>query len=208
MSSAFGYHEHNRQMILINFYTNEISAIIWIQNTRFFHGLGMFLAWCVLFQHPIFIVRFFKHTDNYLKIHRSIQLLGSVSVSTFGAAAMATMANTRSPHAWDGINCLFHGIFPIRFGINSYMGARVKYILRIQESLDYSDDIYNKLPEFTWEEVNERVQRGASLVVCDGLVIDVRKWIKVHPGGAKILEKAIGTDITNDFYCKNNKIIM
>lgn len=25
-----------------------------------------------------------------------------------------------------------------------------------------SDDIYNKLPEFTWEEVNERVQRGVS----------------------------------------------
>ncbi|POG65167.1 heme peroxidase [Rhizophagus irregularis DAOM 181602=DAOM 197198] len=79
MSSAFGYHEHNRQMILINFYTNEISASSGLQNTRFFHGLGMFLAWCV-------------------------------SVSTFGAAAMATMANTRSPHAW--------------FGINSYMGAR------------------------------------------------------------------------------------
>ncbi|CAB4428454.1 unnamed protein product [Rhizophagus irregularis] len=44
MSSAFGYHEHNRQMILISFYTNEISASSGLQNTRFFHGLGMFLA--------------------------------------------------------------------------------------------------------------------------------------------------------------------
>lgn len=25
-----------------------------------------------------------------------------------------------------------------------------------------SDEIYNKLPEFTWEEVNERVQLGVS----------------------------------------------
>ncbi len=59
---------------------------------------------------------------------------------------------------------------------------------------------YKKFPEFTWEEVNERVQRGAYLVVCDGFVVNMRKWIKVHPGGAKILERVIGTDITNDFF--------
>jgi hypothetical protein len=48
MSSAFGYHEHNRQMIFINFYTNEVSSAsitTGLRNTRFFHGLGMFLAW-------------------------------------------------------------------------------------------------------------------------------------------------------------------
>ena len=46
-SSRFGYHEHNRQMMLINFYTTEVSAATTteLQNTRFFHGLGMFLAW-------------------------------------------------------------------------------------------------------------------------------------------------------------------
>ena len=35
------------------------------------------------------------------------------------------------------------------------------------------------------------------MVVCDGLVADIRKWISIHPGGSKILERVIGTDITN-----------
>ena len=35
------------------------------------------------------------------------------------------------------------------------------------------------------------------MVVCDGLVADIRKWITIHPGGSKILERVIGTDITN-----------
>ncbi|CAG8542019.1 2813_t:CDS:10 [Paraglomus occultum] len=56
------------------------------------------------------------------------------------------------------------------------------------------------LPEWSWDEVNERVQRGAFLVVCDGFVADIRKWFNEHPGGTKILERVIGTDITNDFY--------
>ncbi|GBC06142.1 hypothetical protein RclHR1_06650002 [Rhizophagus clarus] len=292
MSSVFGYHEHNRQMILINFYTSEISATsmtgLQIQNTRFFHGLGMFLAWCVLFPISIFIVRFFKHTNNYLKIHRIIQLLGGVSVSTFGAAAIATMSNTNSSHAWMGLVIYFIVFFQLglglaaiwgqgavvsvnqgypRFckrahkgfgaflllaswvniylGIDTYTKSESKFFVFIYVTWtfllimifligeyrwrkgatnklddeeknaeiggkknmleDYiNHETYDKLPEFIWEEVNERVQRGASLVVCNGLVIDIRKWIKVHPGGAKILEKVIGTDITNDFYGKNN----
>ncbi|CAG8760769.1 13210_t:CDS:2, partial [Dentiscutata heterogama] len=40
---------------------------------------------------------------------------------------------------------------------------------------------YVKLPEFTWEEINERVQRGAYLVVCDGLVVDIRNFYNSHP---------------------------
>jgi cytochrome b involved in lipid metabolism len=35
------------------------------------------------------------------------------------------------------------------------------------------------------------------LVVCDGFVVNIRKLMGIHPGGAKVLEKAIGTDITN-----------
>ena len=46
-SSWFGYHEHNRKKILINFYTTEVSSVttLELRNTRFFHGLGMFLTW-------------------------------------------------------------------------------------------------------------------------------------------------------------------
>jgi hypothetical protein len=55
----------------------------------------------LFFPISIFIVRYLKHTNNYLRIHRTTQLLGGISVSTFGAAAIATMTNnSKSPHAW------------------------------------------------------------------------------------------------------------
>ena len=60
----------------------------------------------------------------------------------------------------------------------------------------------NTMPDFTWDQVNEGVQRGAFLVVCDGFVADIRRWIHSHPGGEKILHRVIGTDITNGMYCK------
>src|SRR6266542_4780230 len=41
---------------------------------------------------------------------------------------------------------------------------------------------------------------GANLVVAEGLVFDIHKWIPLHPGGQKILQRVIGTDITNDFF--------
>ncbi|RIB20264.1 hypothetical protein C2G38_2081224 [Gigaspora rosea] len=67
---------------------------------------------------------------------------------------------------------------------------------------------YINLSEFTWDEINERVQRGAYLVVCDGLVVDMRDFYSVHPGGGQILLNVIGTDITNDFYkSHSDKII-
>lgn len=41
---------------------------------------------------------------------------------------------------------------------------------------------------------------GANLVVAEGLVFDIHRWIPLHPGGQKILQRVIGTDITNDFF--------
>ncbi|RIB16853.1 hypothetical protein C2G38_1480768 [Gigaspora rosea] len=67
----------------------------------------------------------------------------------------------------------------------------------VHTHINYED--YIKLPEFTWEEINERVQRGAFWVVCNGLVVDIHNWIYSHPGGSQILLNVIGTDITNDF---------
>lgn len=131
-SSGFSYHQNNRHMTLIDFYTREIGAvdIKELQRvTRLLHGIGMFLTWwydnlnsslyhriyyyrlfnffffnkkfSLFFPISIFFVRFLKHTNNYLRIHRTIQLLGGISISSFGAAAIATMtSNTKSPHAW------------------------------------------------------------------------------------------------------------
>ncbi|CAB4423122.1 unnamed protein product [Rhizophagus irregularis] len=288
-SSGFSYHQNNRHMALIDFYTREIGAvdIKELQRvTRLLHGIGMFVTWCLFFPISVFIVRFLKHTNNYLRIHRTIQLLGGISISSFGAAAIATMANNvKSPHAWMGLVIYTLVFFELGLGfvsvwgqasvvsvnhgyprltkrihkvfgitlliaswINIYLGIdtftlsysynplfwKISYAIWIflliimfvigeywwrregsfsklyneeedaeldrRKSTLYGDKDYDKLPEFTWEDVNERVQRGAFLVVCDGFVVDFRKWIGVHPGGAKILEKVIGTDITNEFY--------
>ncbi|RHZ69451.1 hypothetical protein Glove_283g157 [Diversispora epigaea] len=67
------------------------------------------------------------------------------------------------------------------------------------------NDVYESLPCYTWDEINKRVQSGASLVVAEGLLFDIQKWIKNHPGGVKILQRVIGTDITNDFYYQEIK---
>ena len=41
---------------------------------------------------------------------------------------------------------------------------------------------------------------GANLVIAERFVFDIHKWIPIHPGGQKILQRVIGTDITNDFF--------
>ncbi|GBC06036.1 hypothetical protein RclHR1_06580008 [Rhizophagus clarus] len=58
----------------------------------------------------------------------------------------------------------------------------------------------SNLPDITWDDVYQRVLQGAKLVVVEGFVFDIRKWIGVHPGGAKVLKHVIGTDITDDFF--------
>ncbi|CAJ0846374.1 7327_t:CDS:10 [Entrophospora sp. SA101] len=91
-SSSFTYHGNNRILIMIDFYNNKIEAVkikASQQTTKYIHGIGMSFTWSVLFPISIFIVRFFKHTNNYLKIHRTIQLLGGISIGSFGAAALA-----------------------------------------------------------------------------------------------------------------------
>ncbi|CAG8632078.1 25349_t:CDS:2 [Dentiscutata erythropus] len=66
------------------------------------------------------------------------------------------------------------------------------------------EKIYALLPTHTWEEFNEKIFTGACLVVAEGLVFDINKWIRVHPGGQRILRRVIGTDITNDFFFDPN----
>jgi hypothetical protein len=62
------------------------------------------------------------------------------------------------------------------------------------------EDVFEQLPAITWNDFNLRVMAGAHLVVAEGLVFDIHKWIKIHPGGQRILRRVIGTDITQDFF--------
>ncbi|KAI8898145.1 hypothetical protein BC833DRAFT_620598 [Globomyces pollinis-pini] len=58
-----------------------------------------------------------------------------------------------------------------------------------------------ELPLYTWETITEAVKEGKLLVVSNGrYVYDISRWINSHPGGRLILQSAIGTDITNDFF--------
>ncbi|CAJ0825833.1 11800_t:CDS:10 [Entrophospora sp. SA101] len=139
--------------------------------------------------------------------------LGLGLISIWGQVAIVSV-NQGYPrflkriHRFFGISLLMCAWANVYLGIETYclsygfesLYYRIAYLIWIKD--------LDKLPEFTWREVNERVQRGAYLVVCDGFVVSMRKWIKVHPGGAKILERVIGTDITNDFFgYKGDEII-
>ncbi|CAJ0831515.1 11050_t:CDS:10 [Entrophospora sp. SA101] len=301
-SSVFSYHQNNRQMTMVDFYNNQISSSSVSDGQRLVklaHGIGMLLNWCVVFPASIFIVRYYKHTNSYIKIHRFLQLFGSICICGFGAASMATIS-PKTIHSWLGISiyvllfvelglglisiwgqvaivsvnqgyprlvkrvhrffglallisawvnvyfgidsyCLFYGYESLYYKIAYFIWIGMviiaflfgeywwnfkgtwkwKYTLSNFEKenekkndkkslflLHIPKEDFDRLPEFTWSEVNERVQRGAYLVVCDGFIVNMRKWIRVHPGGAKILERVIGTDITNDFFGYKGKEIV
>ncbi|CAG8757887.1 9826_t:CDS:10, partial [Gigaspora margarita] len=232
-SNAFSYHQNNRVLNRVNFYNSAVSSATstnFQRLVRLIHGIGMFGTWCILFPISIFIVRYWKHHNQHLRIHRLIQVLGGISVSTFGAAAISTVVTTQTPHAWyyiyfsDSLGVVatwgqtsivsvnkelipiaflmaklwwrVEGFFPRIFCVKKEVFTEQKTMMHTH--INYED--YIKLPELTWEEINERVQRGAYWVVCDGLVVDIHSWIPSHPGGSQILLNVIGTDITNDFY--------
>ncbi|KAJ1565997.1 hypothetical protein HK096_005007 [Nowakowskiella sp. JEL0078] len=62
------------------------------------------------------------------------------------------------------------------------------------------------LRQFTWLSLSEAVQNGEMLIVGAGRYVygavnlDISSWIAVHPGGSVILQTALGTDVTNDFF--------
>ncbi|CAJ0835814.1 9715_t:CDS:10 [Entrophospora sp. SA101] len=269
------YYKHTNSYIKIHRFAQLLGGI----SIGSFGAAAMAtVTWCVLFPASIFIVRYYKHTNSYIKIHRFAQLLGGISIGSFGAAAMATVS-MKTSHSWLGLTIYFllfielglglisiwgqvaivsvnqgyprflkriHRLFGISLlicaWVNVYLGIstyclsygfeslhyKVAYLIWITViiatfifeeneegnnkksiiSLHITKECFDKLPEFTWREVNERVQCGAYLVVCDGFIVSMRKWIKVHPGGAKILEHVIGTDITNDFFGYKGKGII
>ncbi|RUP43146.1 LOW QUALITY PROTEIN: heme peroxidase [Jimgerdemannia flammicorona] len=212
----------------------------------------------------IFIVRYMKHILNsYMTIHRNLQLVGGVTVSSMGAAAMATVDPAqRTPHAITGL--VLYTIIFLHFGlglsmwgqeslqsVNEGIPRAIKRIHRIlgfclltvawfniylgldtygspeilevfylvwmgllcatfisaevyfrffahrvalrMAGLDGNEngwmlkdlinrEVYDNLPLFSWNDVNEKVATGALLVVAERVVFDIREWVPVHPG--------------------------
>ena len=56
------------------------------------------------------------------------------------------------------------------------------------------------LKEYTMEEVARHTDPTKSVwVVISGFVVDVTKFIPIHPGGEEILVRNAGRDVTKDF---------
>lgn len=74
-----------------------------------------------------------------------------------------------------------------------------------QKKLDKKKALVNfgpepaSLPVQTWAQITQRTEKGEQLIVIDGLVHDVSKFIKDHPGGIKILKQRLGKDATLAF---------
>ncbi|CAG8815154.1 22744_t:CDS:2, partial [Gigaspora rosea] len=97
-SNAFTYHQNNRMLFQVNFYSSEIgsAASTDLQRlVRLIHG-NYRPSGCLDVESKC-------HHDLHLRAHRSIQLMGGISISAFGAAAISTMVKTQTPHAWTGL---------------------------------------------------------------------------------------------------------
>lgn len=47
-------------------------------------------------------------------------------------------------------------------------------------------------------EIEDRIARGQAIVIYEGLVLNLEKWIKFHPGGDKAIHHMIGRDATDE----------
>ncbi|CAM9893563.1 unnamed protein product, partial [Hapterophycus canaliculatus] len=51
---------------------------------------------------------------------------------------------------------------------------------------------------YTVSEFNEKVLHGQSWVLVDGAILDVKEFSHRHPGGARLILNALGTDVTHE----------
>jgi stearoyl-CoA desaturase (delta-9 desaturase) len=58
----------------------------------------------------------------------------------------------------------------------------------------------SELPCMTSQDVKRRAQEGACLIIVEGLVHDVTKFLPEHPGGEAIIRAYFGKDATSAFY--------
>ena len=54
--------------------------------------------------------------------------------------------------------------------------------------------------EWTSTEIEDAVESGDSLIVCDNLVLRTGGYEKIHPGGKFVIRKNLGRDIAKFYY--------
>ena len=134
--------------------------------------------------------------------------------------------STRSMHRWLGRCLCVCGFIQCWTGAELLLGAKLSFAVKVYEILIVFTFIYcelcryffevhlikshidriqedllktcrkENLPTFTRKKFHNQCLDGAEFVIVAGVVIDIKSWLRVHPGGAAILQQSIGTDVT------------
>jgi len=91
----------------------------------------------------------------------------------------------------------------VRTPQNEIIKARIQVqqeeIDKISKKLDWGRDV-STLPSWTWKDIEDKTAKeGQTLLVVDGVVIDVTKFKHEHPGGRQIVTFWSGRDATEVF---------
>jgi len=82
--------------------------------------------------------------------------------------------------------------------IKARIEIKQKKLDKMKAKVDFGPE-ESSLPVENWASIQKRVEGGAKLVVVDGIIHDVAKFMDIHPGGAKILGSKVGKDATLAF---------
>ncbi|KAJ3128053.1 Peroxidase mlt-7 [Nowakowskiella sp. JEL0407] len=59
---------------------------------------------------------------------------------------------------------------------------------------------WQNLPDFDWDEINERVAQGYKWIIIDTVIYDVSQYAYSHPGGPRPINIMIGLDATQNYH--------
>jgi len=108
------------------------------------------------------------------------------------------------PTKWGILLCSFIGFtYDLKYTKTidikkAHLLFKQRVIDRKKAGLDFGPE-ESELPTENWDSVANRVANGIKLVIIDGIIHDVSKFIYLHPGGIKILDARIGKDATIAF---------
>ncbi|GBC07612.1 hypothetical protein RclHR1_07570008 [Rhizophagus clarus] len=188
--------------------SHAIVGIIIVSVTVIQISLGILAIWSLanVESASTGVVRHLKHFHFYLG---ALLLLAAWTNIILGMTTYdKKFGGTNRIYIWIYTGWLMFFGFVITISEFYYKIKNMQFLWPIRKSDDPTkrirncipDDVFESLPIITWDEFNKRVMTGANLVVAEGLVFDVHRWIPLHPGGQKILQRVIGTDITTDFF--------
>jgi len=81
-----------------------------------------------------------------------------------------------------------------------------RYLDDTKAKIEFGNEIEN-LPVWKQEDVNKQIQIGRNLILVEGYVLDIGRFVDAHPGGRLILLNEIGKtneETTKNFDTKNN----